>query len=123
MAHPRGCQELLRHPQLRLNTAQAGPQSARRTTPAVRGSRLAARRGLNSYDVVHRHLHEVLTGRSSRETALPAKEIKRWRDHVGSAKLDLTGTHLKEFALVAPGAARIPSRQRQVQLPRRRTHD
>src|SRR5665213_1001078 len=44
------CEELLRHPQLRLDDAQAGRRHPWRTTSAVRRSGLAARRGLNSYD-------------------------------------------------------------------------
>jgi hypothetical protein len=49
VAHTRGCEELLRHPQLRTDPAQARSQRARRTTSAVRRSGLASRSDLNSY--------------------------------------------------------------------------
>ena len=52
LAHTGRGPQLLRHPQLRLDPAQAGPQRARWTTSAVRGSGLAARWGLNSYESV-----------------------------------------------------------------------
>ena len=51
MAHSRGCEDLLCHPQLHIDPAQARPQCLRRTAPPIRRSDLAACRGLNRYVV------------------------------------------------------------------------
>ena len=66
MAHTRRGEELLRDPKLRLDPAQARPQRARWTTPAVRGTGLAPCSDLNSYDASM----EGTVGRSSESMRL-----------------------------------------------------